>query len=92
MQLYCLYEFNKKFICASINEPQGRNGSVLIGKRGTTKEEIFAMGVYRLYPIQRPDKPVYKGNEDEIRDFLNVHDNIVAFADEMRPLAEQYDK
>ena len=92
MQFYCLYEFNKKFICASLDEPHGRNGSVLIGKRGTTKEEIFVIGVYRLYPVERPDKPVYMGNDKEIAEYIDIYDDIVAFAEEMRPIAEQYDK
>ena len=57
MQFYCLYEFDKRFICASLDEPNGRNGSALIGKRGTTVEEIFVIGVYRVYPFQRPEAP-----------------------------------
>lgn len=70
MQFYCLYEFDKRFIVASLNEPNGRNGSVLIGKRGTTQEEIFVIGVYRIYPFQRPQDPGYAGNDPEIKAFL----------------------
>lgn len=73
MQYYCLYEFNKRFIVASLDEPNGRNGSALIGKRGTTKEEIFVIGVYRVYPFTRPEAPVYDGDDRQIREFLSVH-------------------
>ncbi len=71
MQFYCLYEFNKKFIVASLDEPYGRNGSALIGKKGTTKEEIFVIGVYRIYPFTRPEKPEYSGDDKEVIDFIN---------------------
>jgi len=70
MQFYCLYEFDKRFTVASLDEPNGRNGSALIGKRGTTVEEIFVIGVYRVYPFQRPDAPVYEGDDAQIRTFL----------------------
>lgn len=70
MQFYCLYEFDKRFICASLDEPNGRNGSALIGKRGTTVEEIFVIGVYRVYPFTRPDAPSYSGDDREIKTFL----------------------
>lgn len=71
MQFYALYKFNNKFICASLDEPYGRNGSSMLGKRGMTKEEIFCIGVYRLYPIVRPNSIVYRGNDFEINSFLN---------------------
>lgn len=70
MQFYCLYEFNKKFIVASLDEPYGRNGSALIGKKGTTKEEIFVIGVYRVYPFERPAEPAYDGEDEEIKRFI----------------------
>ena len=74
MQYYCLYEFNKRFIVASLDEPNGRNGSALVGKRGTTKEEIFVIGVYRVYPFTRPDAPAYEGDDGIVREFLSVYD------------------
>lgn len=70
MQFYCLYEFDKRFIVASLDEPNGRNGSHLIGKHGTTKEEIFVIGVYRVYPFTRPDTPIYNGDDVKIKTFL----------------------
>ena len=70
MQFYCLYEFNKKFIVASLDEPYGRNGMALVGKKGTTKEEAFVMGVYRIYPFGRPGEPKYMGSDEDIRRFV----------------------
>ena len=70
MQFYCLYEFDKRFTVASLDEPNGRNGSALIGKRGTTVEEIFVIGVYRVYPFTRPEAPAYTGDDPEIENFL----------------------
>ena len=70
MRFYCLYEFDKRFICASLDEPNGRNGSALIGKKGTTVEEIFVIGVYRVYPFTRPEAPKYGGDDPEIKNFL----------------------
>lgn len=72
MQLYSLYEFAPNFTCASIDEPYGRNGDKLVGKRGTTKEEIFVIGVYRLYPFERPERPKYIGDDRDILNFLDV--------------------
>lgn len=70
MQFYCLYEFDKRFIVASLDEPNGRNGSALVGKNNTTREEVFVIGVYRVYPFQRPDMPGYTGDDLEIKRFL----------------------
>lgn len=81
MQYYCLYEFNKRFIVASLDEPNGRNGSALIGKRGTTKEEIFVIGVYRVYPFTRPEAPGYDGTDSVVKDFLAIHDTLEGQAD-----------
>lgn len=72
MQFYCLYEFDKRFVIASLDEPNGRKGSVLIGKRGTTQEEIFVIGVYRVYPFERPAAPNYKGSDAEVKAFLEA--------------------
>lgn len=34
LQLACLYQFDDRFICASIEQPTGRNGGRLVGKKG----------------------------------------------------------
>lgn len=76
MQFYCLYDFNKQFICASLDEPYGRNGSALIGKKGTTKEEVFVMGIYKLKLDSRPEFPQYSGDDKEIINFIHLEDNL----------------
>lgn len=76
MQFYCLYEFDKRFIVASLDEPNGRNGSVLVGKRGTTQEEIFVIGVYQVYPFERPCIPVYTGEDQEVKAFLQAAEEL----------------
>ena len=72
MQYYCLYEFDKRLVIASLDEPNGRRGSALIGKRGTTKEEIFVIGVYRIYPFERPEAPQYSGDDPDILNLLKA--------------------
>jgi hypothetical protein len=71
MQYYCLYEFDKRLVVASLDEPNGRNGRALIGKKDTTLEEIFVIGVYRVYPYQPLSAPDYAGEDSNIRKFLN---------------------
>ena len=56
---------------ASLEEPNGRNGSALIGKKGTTEEEVFVIGIYRIYPFTRPERPEYLGEDQEIVSFIN---------------------
>lgn len=77
LQFYCLYEFNKKFICASLDKPYGRNGSVLIDKKGITKEEVFVIGVYCLYPMVKPALVEYSGNDSEIASFMSIGNKFV---------------
>ena len=64
--------FDSRFIVASLDEPNGRNGSVLIGKKGTTLEEIFVVGVYQVYPFTRPSGPAYQGDDSEVAAFLEA--------------------
>ena len=70
LHYYSLFEFDKRLIVASIDKPYGRNGNVLIGKRGTTKEEVFVIGVYQINPNNRPNGPCYDGKDPEILNFL----------------------
>lgn len=51
IQFMCLYKADKRLICASLDIPKGRNGSRLVGKKGVSMEEVFAVGVYGLYPF-----------------------------------------
>lgn len=70
LQLACLYQFDDRFICASIDYPEGRNGSALIGKKGLTKEEIFAVGVYGLSPFQPAHFQTYGGTDSDFVRFM----------------------
>ena len=72
LQYYCLYEFDRRFIVASLDEPYGRNGSALIGQKGTTVEEIFAIGVYRLFPFKQRPMPEYIGSDEEVVAFMQT--------------------
>lgn len=71
MQYACLLTFDLRFIIASMDEPVGRKGETLVGKRGLTWEEVFCVGVYRIYP-QEKDPPLYRGNDAEIRQFIKT--------------------
>lgn len=70
MQFYCLYEFDPRFVVASLEEPNGRNAVGLIGKNGTTVEELIAIGVYQIPDFVQEEVPCYKGTDPEIRGFL----------------------
>ncbi len=70
MQFYSLYEFDPRFIVASLDEPYGRNAWRLAGVRGTTVDELMALGVYRLPVFKRPKLPAYSGNHAKILQFL----------------------
>lgn len=71
MQYACLYTFDLRLVIASLEEPSGRKGETLVGKRGLTREEVFAVGVYRIYP-EKVEAPVYRGTDQKIRSFLNL--------------------
>lgn len=70
MQFYCLYDFDARFVVASLDEPNGRNAAGLIGKNGTTAEELIAIGVYQLTDFTKEEKPHYTGDNPEIGAFL----------------------
>jgi len=48
IQFYCLYEFAPNIAIASLEEPPGRLGKGLIGKKGLSPEEVFAGIVYSI--------------------------------------------
>ena len=71
MQYYSLFEFDSRLVIASLEEPNGRNGLAVIGKRGTTLQEIFVLGVYKVFPYVPLPIPVYHGEDRAIKEFLN---------------------
>lgn len=46
LQYYRLMNFDERFIVASFDFPEGRNGKQLIGLKGLTAEEVFSVGIY----------------------------------------------
>ena len=48
LSYYSLHMFTNKLVIASLDEPQGRNGSNIIGTKGVTEEEIVAIGILGL--------------------------------------------
>ncbi len=66
MQYYTLYEFDRRLIVASLDKPYGRNGSSLVGLKGLTKEEVFVMGVYRLYPFKQKQPLAWKSRQNSL--------------------------
>lgn len=48
VQFYNLYEFSPNVIIGSLEEPSGRMGKQLIGKKNLSSEEVFAGIVYSL--------------------------------------------
>ncbi|MCI8479098.1 MAG: hypothetical protein HFE97_12330 [Oscillospiraceae bacterium] len=74
MQFYCLYEFDARFVVASLDEPNGRNAAGLIGKNGTTAEELIAIGVYQLPDFMKEEAPYYRGEDPELISFLGKGD------------------
>lgn len=51
MQFYCLYEFAPNLVIASLTEPSGRLGEMLVGHKepALSYEEVFKAVVYRLW-------------------------------------------
>ena len=72
MLFYSLYAFDKRFILASLDEPFGRNASRMIGQKGITAEELFVIGVYKVYPYKKMKPPAYDGVNTGARGFLAV--------------------
>lgn len=62
IQYALLYEFDSRLIIASLDIPSGRYGSRLIGLNNMSREEIFAVGVYKLFPFHKEHR---NNREDE---------------------------
>jgi hypothetical protein len=70
MKFYCLYMFTDKLVIISLEEPEGRSGLQLVGKKNMTLEEIMAIGVYGLKEFIPANVPVYAGDDANIHSFL----------------------
>ena len=52
MAFYNLYQFAGNLVIFSPNEPAGRNGGALVGKKGITVEEVAVLGIYGLKTLK----------------------------------------
>lgn len=46
VRFYCLYEFTDRLIIASLEEPDGRLGKNMVGKKGLTLEDVVKVTLY----------------------------------------------
>ncbi len=51
--LYELHIFDNRFVVISLDRPFSRNGSSLVGYKGTTVEQLVAIGIYGIIPFRR---------------------------------------
>lgn len=65
MKYTSLYNFDDRLTVASLVEPIGRDGHALIGVRGLTEEELFAIGVYGLFPFDKEIPKSFSGRKFE---------------------------
>lgn len=65
MRYASLYNFDDRLVIASLDEPSGRNGRDLVGIKGITEEEIFAVGVYKCYPFKKETPVTFAGSKFE---------------------------
>ena len=72
LQLFAAFVFDKRFIVASLTDVKCRNGKDLLGVCGITAEEMVAIGVYRITPYVRKRRPVYSGDDPEIKAFMDL--------------------
>lgn len=69
-QYYNTRLFDPRFIHASLTEPFGRNGRALVGVKGITTEEAVAIGIYKIIPYVRKQRPTYSGEDQELQTFF----------------------
>ena len=74
LQYYELMMFDERFIAASLDEPNGRNGRALVGISNITVEELVAIGIYRIIPYVQKKRPVYNGENPCIKKFMRSAD------------------
>lgn len=70
MQFYCLYDFDPRFVVASLEEPEGRNGLCMAGIHGITMEQLFVSGIYGIPVYKKQGPPVYRGKDARVIRFL----------------------
>lgn len=53
IQLYAYFPFDKNFEVVSYTKPKCRDASHMLYKNSLTKEQLIAIGVYKLIPFQQ---------------------------------------
>ncbi len=53
IQFYSYFLFDNKFQIVSLTKPNCRNAIDLIGKNQITKEQLVAIGIYRIIPFEK---------------------------------------
>ena len=53
ISLYELHIFDERFVVVSLDKPISRNGSNIIGYKGTTVEQVVAIGIYGIIPFRQ---------------------------------------
>lgn len=52
LQYYCTYNFSPDFKVISLRLPYGRNAENVVGRKGTTIEQLIAIGIYGIIPFR----------------------------------------
>lgn len=53
IQFYSYFRFDDKFQVISLNKPNCRNALNMVGKNQVTKEQLVAIGIYRIIPFEK---------------------------------------
>lgn len=72
LQYFASLIFDTRFICASLTDVKCRNGKNLLGVCGITVEDMVAIGIYRIIPHVRRNRPKYDGSDEEIARFMSL--------------------
>ena len=67
--LMCLWQLVKirdRVVFASLFLPFGRIGERMVGVKGITEDEVFALGVCGIWQYERPVLPDYQGRDEDV--------------------------
>lgn len=70
---YELLRFSHDVYFVSVDIPNERRGSNILGRNGLTKEEFVGIGIYHLLPFRKVQANItYNGEDSELKSFLNI--------------------
>ena len=84
LQFYASLVFDTRFICASLTDVKCRDGKKLLGVCGITVEDMVAIGIYRIIPYVRKDRPQYNGTDEKIARFMSLGGEYVSSRTSMK--------